>query len=93
MIGKVSFGTEKLNENLNTVMDAIVKAIAPGEASGELLNMYYNVDMLKVAAPDYVQKYLDGELSDSQVYGDLSEIIENSDNNFWICVKEQLSIS
>ena len=83
------------NKEPNSIerLDAIVKAIAPGEASGELLNMYYNVDMLKVAAPDYVQKYLDGELSDSQVYGDLSEIIENSDNNFWICVKEQLSIS
>ena len=33
MIGKVSFGTEKLTENLNTVMDALVKA-KPAAAKG-----------------------------------------------------------
>ena len=33
MIGKVSFGTDKLTENLNTVMDAIVKA-KPAAAKG-----------------------------------------------------------
>ena len=33
-IGKVSFGTEKLNENFNTLMDAIVKA-KPSAAKGQ----------------------------------------------------------
>ena len=33
MIGKVSFGAEKLNENMNVVMDAIVKA-KPAAAKG-----------------------------------------------------------
>lgn len=33
MIGKVSFGTEKLMENFNAVMDAIVKA-KPAAAKG-----------------------------------------------------------
>jgi large subunit ribosomal protein L1 len=33
MIGKVSFGSEKLAENLNTVMDALVKA-KPAAAKG-----------------------------------------------------------
>jgi len=33
MIGKVSFGTEKLTENLNTVMEALVKA-KPAAAKG-----------------------------------------------------------
>jgi hypothetical protein len=89
----LKFSLANKEPNSTERLDAIIKAIAPGEASGDLLNMYYNVDMLRVAAPDYVQKYLDGELSDAQVYGDLSDIIENSDNNFWICVKEQLSIS
>ncbi len=33
MIGKVSFGTEKLTENMNTLMDAIIKA-KPAAAKG-----------------------------------------------------------
>jgi len=33
MIGKVSFGTEKLSENLNTVMEALIKA-KPAAAKG-----------------------------------------------------------
>jgi large subunit ribosomal protein L1 len=33
MIGKVSFGAEKLAENLNTIMDALVKA-KPAAAKG-----------------------------------------------------------
>ena len=72
-------------------LDAIVKAIAPGDASEELRNMFYNVNMFEVAAPDYVKKYLAGEISDAKVYEDLDEIIENADTNFWACVKTQLS--
>ena len=33
IIGKASFGTEKLNENLNTLMDAVVRA-KPSSAKG-----------------------------------------------------------
>ena len=72
-------------------LDAIIKAIAPGDASEELRNMFYNVHMLEIAAPDYVKQYLNGEISDSKVYEDLDEIIENADANFWACVKSQLS--
>ena len=72
-------------------LDAIVKAIAPGDASEELRNMFYNVHMLEVAAPNYVRQYQLGEISDAKVYEDLSEIIENSDANFWTCVKNQLN--
>ena len=36
MVGKVSFGTEKLTDNFNTVMDAIVKA-KPAAAKGTYL--------------------------------------------------------
>ena len=72
-------------------LDAIVKAIAPGDASEELREMFYNVNMLEVAAPDYVQKYLAGNLTDAKVYEDLSEIIENAEANFWSCVKNQLN--
>ncbi len=36
MIGKVSFGTEKLMENFNTVMDALVKA-KPAAAKGQYI--------------------------------------------------------
>ena len=71
-------------------LDAIVKAIAPGDASEELRDMFYNAHMLELAAPEYVQKYLAGEISDTRVYEDLSEIIENADVNFWACVKAQL---
>ena len=72
-------------------LDAIVKSIAPGDASEELRSMFYNVDMLEVAAPAYVQKYLNGEISDIQVYEDLNDIMEISDNNFWACVKNKLN--
>ena len=72
-------------------LDAIVKAIAPGDASEELRDMFYNVHMLEVAAPEYVQKYLAGEITDAKVYEDLSDIIENADTNFWACVKAQLA--
>ena len=71
-------------------LDAIVKAVSPGDASEELRNIFYNVNMFEVAAPGYVQKYLAGELSDAKVYEDLSDIIENADTNFWTCVKNQL---
>ena len=71
-------------------LDAIVKAIAPGDASEELRDMFYNAHMLELAAPEYVQKYLAGEISDTRVYEDLCEIIENADVNFWACVKAQL---
>ena len=72
-------------------LDAISKAIAPGDASQEMLEMFYNVQMFEVAAPGYVNKYLSGELTDAKVYEDLTEIIENSENNFWGAVKEQLT--
>src|SRR6056297_306792 len=36
VIGKVSFGTEKLTENFNTIMDAIIKA-KPAAAKGKYL--------------------------------------------------------
>jgi hypothetical protein len=72
-------------------LDAIVKAIAPGDASEELRDMFYNVHMFEVAAPEYVKKYQAGEISDNKVYEDLSEIIENADANFWACVKSQLN--
>ena len=52
--------------------------------------MFYNAHMLELAAPNYVQKYLDGKISDAKVYEDLNEIIENADTNFWACVKAQL---
>ncbi len=71
-------------------LDAIVKAIAPGDASDDLREMFYNAHMLELAAPGYVQKYLDGEITDTKVYEDLSEIIENADSNFWACVKSCL---
>ena len=71
-------------------LDAIIKAIAPGDASEELREMFYNVHMLEVAAPEYVQKYLSGLLSDTKVYEDLRDISENADANLWTCVKAQL---
>lgn len=40
MIGKVSFGSEKLIENFNTVMDAIVKA-KPAAAKGTYIKSIY----------------------------------------------------
>ena len=40
MIGKVSFGTEKLSENMTTLMDAIIKA-KPAAAKGTYLKSTY----------------------------------------------------
>ena len=55
--------------------------------------MYYNAHMFELAAPEYVQEYLGGKISDTKVYEDLSEIIESADINFWACVKAQLETS
>ena len=70
-------------------LDAIIKTIAPDDTNPELKDMYYNVHLLEVAAPDYVQKYLAGEITDTKVYEDLSDIIDSAETNFWKAVQEQ----
>ena len=72
-------------------LDAIIKAVAPGDVSDEIRDVYYNVHLLEVAAPDYVHKYLKGEISDTKVYEDLNDIIDTEEKNFWGAVKEQLN--
>lgn len=72
-------------------LDAIIKTIAPDDTTPELKDLYYNVHLLEVAAPDYVQKYLDGEITDTKVYEELSDIIDTAETNFWKAVKEQLN--
>lgn len=72
-------------------LDAIIKTIAPDDTTPELRDFYYNVHLLEVAAPDYVKKYLAGEITDTKVYEDLSDIIDTTETNFWKSVQEQLN--
>lgn len=74
-------------------LEAILHAIAPGDASEEMKTMFYTVNMLEVVVPEYVRTYLKGGIKDEQVIEDLTDCCERANGNFWGRVKVKLGKS
>lgn len=75
-------GTEpKTKERLNR----IIAAAAPEGTPAEVIALHYNSDMMGLAAPHYVGDYLNGLVSDPDVYDFLCEVRDslNEGENFW----------
>lgn len=75
-------GTEpKTKERLNK----IIAATAPEGTTAEVLALHYNADMMALASATYVNAYLNGLVSDPEVYDFLREVRESlSDGEtFW----------
>ena len=71
-------------------LEAILHAIAPGDASEEMRTMFYTVNMLEAVVPEYVHSYLKGGIKDEQVIEDLTDCCERENGNFWGHVKQKL---
>lgn len=71
-------------------LEAILHAVAPGDASEEMKTMFYTVNMLEVVVPEYVRAYTKGGISDEQVIEDLTDCCERANGNFWGRVKTKL---
>ena len=64
----------------------IIRCAAPGGTPPEVLDSFYNVPMMELAAPGYVAGYLAGKPTDQEVYELLSEVhasLEPGDN-VWV---------
>lgn len=61
-----------------TRLDRIVKAIAPEGTETQLKNLYYTSQMFSVSAPDYVARYLKGDVNDMDVYLKLKRALKES---------------
>jgi hypothetical protein len=54
-------------------------------------SIYYTVELFELAAPEYVQRYLKGQLTEDQVYEDLTSCgCDANGNGFWANVKLKL---
>ncbi len=74
-------------------LELIVQSVAPEGTAADALNLYYTSQMFSLAAPDYVNRYIDGELSDEDVYRQLVAILESEppEGNLWGGVKRTLN--
>lgn len=80
-----------LPERSRERLTAIVQAVAPGDASDEMRAIYYTVELFELAAPEYVHRYLKGQLTEDQVYEDLTSCgCDANGNGFWANVKMKL---
>lgn len=73
-------------------LELIVKALAPEGTDDWVVNMFFSAQMFDIAAHDYVQRYLDGKISDEEVYRTLVKIMEEEppEGNLWTGVKRVL---
>jgi transcriptional regulator with XRE-family HTH domain len=71
----------------------IIQSVAPAGTSGEMLKVFYSVDMMNAVASSYVSRYLSGELSDRDIYNQLLEVSSSltGDENLWAKFAEVLS--
>jgi transcriptional regulator with XRE-family HTH domain len=75
-------GTEpKTRERLNK----ITAAAAPEGTPSEVVALHYNADMMALAAPSYVTDYMNGLVSDPEVYEFLNEVRDSlgEGETFW----------
>ncbi len=72
-------------------LNAVVQAVAPGNASDEMRSLFYNVDMFELAAPECANEYYKGKISEEQIYAELNACAEEQGSRFWAAVKTRLT--
>ena len=73
-------------------LDKLVRAVAPAGTEKGVLDFFYTAQMFEVAAPGYVKRYLDGQVSDADAYALLKEAAasEDPETNLWGEVKRRV---
>lgn len=71
-------------------LNAVVQAVAPGDASEEIRSVFYNADMFELAVPECAKAYYKGKLSEEQIYTELNACTSEKGSKFWTAVKARL---
>lgn len=71
-------------------LDAIIRQVAPPDTAKEVLDLYFASGMMEMSAPELVADYLNGELSDGEVFHKLRSVYDSLEGgeNFWVKVSQ-----